>query len=137
MCRKCGAYSEERTRDLTRICRPPDRHDKVKIKRFFVKNVHPASTKKRIAPPKLATRGSSAKDWDDRANEALRIRGKTATAISRPPANQKMDCLQATKMVIDKWASRCRNGKRDEVNVGIPEPDLISAVTLWLDECPS
>ena len=21
--------------------------------------------------------------------------------------------------------------------VGIPEPDLVSAVTLWLDECPS
>ena len=43
MCERCGAYSEDRTRGLKSRCVPPDKHARLRMRRFFECHVHPAS----------------------------------------------------------------------------------------------
>ena len=96
MCAKCGAYCESRTRYLTAVCSPPDRNARVRMRRFFDKQLHPASMKHLKHAPKPLSKGSTVRDWQDRANEQKRIHGKTPSARSKS-LQQPLDFLFLTR----------------------------------------
>lgn len=108
-CSRCGAYSQQRAHGLKQRCEPANDQARYRIRRFFVKRIHPARNVPLDDPISF---------WHDTTREADQ---------NAPPPQIPTSCETAELWDEKRWASVLNIGKTHymwiQPDFSVPKPD--------------